>query len=86
MTNADASLQEEQHRADDVVDLGDAPERDALDELPVDLRIGEPVGTPCGVRTTVGATPFTLMPCRASSTACCRTSSARPPLLLQYDE
>ena len=28
------------------------------------------------VRTTVGATPLTVMPCRASSIACCFTSYA----------
>ena len=35
------------------------------------------------VRTTVGATPLTVMPCGASSLACWRISMTSPPLVLQ---
>ena len=52
---------EEERRADHVLGLGDAPERDAGQEARV-------VGfssqcAPISVRTTVGATPLTQMPC-----------------------
>ena len=38
------------------------------------------------VLTTVGAMPFTVMPCGASSLACWRINMTRPFLLLQYAE
>ena len=81
-----AVRQEEQHRAADVVDLRDAARAECARSGGGDTSGSASQSRAIRVRTTVGATPLTVMPCRASSTACCLTSRTSPPLLLQYAE